>query len=316
MSQASPLYPLLFAPILKDKLWGGNKLARVLGKQASPECGEAWEVSGIPGSESVVANGALAGKNLVDLVADYKEALVGTAVFARFGDRFPLLIKFIDANRDLSIQVHPNDAQSGGHGKTEMWYILQADPGAFLYSGFNQHVNQDVLLNASDAGTFPDYMHKVPVQTGDVFFIEANHVHSIGAGILLAEVQQPSDITYRVDDFNRTDEQGNKRELHLKEAFEVMNFSEQTGQVYPQPNGLLIQSECFVVRKRVCEQSMKIIATEQSFKVLIGVAGRGYIHHGEEQLAFGMGHTALVPAGMTVEVQADTTLEFLEVWVG
>jgi mannose-6-phosphate isomerase len=316
MSQELQLYPLTFAPILKDKLWGGNKLARVLHKQASPECGESWEVSGIPGSESVVANGHLKGKSLVELVADLREDLVGSAVYSRFGGRFPLLIKFIDANRDLSIQVHPNDAQSSGHGKTEMWYILDADEGAILYSGFNKPISVEQLEEASAKGTFPDTMNKVPVKAGDAFFIEANHVHSIGSGILLAEVQQPSDITYRVDDFNRRDEQGNRRELHLEQAFEVMNISLQTGQVIPDADSLLVHSQYFIVKKITSTQPIQVSASEQSFKVLMGVAGSGEIRFGAMEIPFGIGLTVLIPAGLTVDINPANQLEFLEVWVG
>jgi len=315
MNARPSLYPISFTPILKDKLWGGNKLANVLGKQAGPECGESWEVSGIPGSESVAANGSLAGKNLVELVAQYKESLVGSAVYARFGNRFPLLIKFIDANRDLSIQVHPNDAQSDGHGKTEMWYILDADEGAILYSGFNKPISAEQLKEASAKGAFPDTMNKVPVKAGDAFFIEANHVHSIGSGILLAEVQQPSDITYRVDDFNRADEHGNKRELHLKQAFEVMNISRQTGQVKPDAEGMLVRSDCFVVRKCVCTSLVQLSASARSFKVMMGVGGSGEIRFGEMQMTFGLGQTVLIPASLTIEVLPVSELQFLEVWV-
>ena len=224
------LYPLKFIPIFKDKLWGGNKMKTILNKDFGdlPNCGESWELSGVEGNISVVANGYLAGNSLEELVEIYMGELVGEQVFETFGVEFPLLIKFIDANDDLSIQVHPNDELSkerhNAYGKTEMWYVLQADQGAMLQSGFNQPVDQDKYLLKLEHDELTDILNFEEVTSGDVFFIPAGRVHAIGKGILLAEIQQTSDVTYRIYDYDRRDEKGHPRELHTELALEAINF--------------------------------------------------------------------------------------------
>nr|WP_293836864.1 type I phosphomannose isomerase catalytic subunit [uncultured Arsenicibacter sp.] len=224
------LYPLTFKTIYKDKIWGGNKINTILGKDFSPlpNCGETWEISGVDGNVSIVKDGELAGKSLQELLETYQDQLVGKHVYERFGNTFPLLVKFIDANDDLSIQVHPNDAlakeRHNSFGKTEMWYIIQADEGATLNSGFNREVTKEEYVQAVDDNTIQDILNIEAAKPGDVFFLPAGRVHYIGKGLLLAEIQQTSDITYRIYDFDRTDDKGQKRELHTEQAVDAIDY--------------------------------------------------------------------------------------------
>jgi mannose-6-phosphate isomerase len=227
---ASPLYPLKFKTIFKDKIWGGDKIKTILGKDfgSLPNCGETWEISGVNGNVSIVAGGALAEKSLVELIQTYKGDLVGTKIYEKFGDEFPLLIKFIDANADLSIQVHPDDKlakeRHDSFGKTEMWYVFQADEGTSLISGFNQPLSKEEYLEKFNNGALSAILNRIEVNAGDVFFIPAGRVHTIGKGCLLAEIQQTSDITYRIYDFDRVDDHGNRRELHVEEALDAIDY--------------------------------------------------------------------------------------------
>ncbi|NDW11577.1 mannose-6-phosphate isomerase [Bacteroides sp. 214] len=223
------MYPLKFNPILKQTLWGGNKIIPF--KQINDEVigvGESWEISGVEGDESVVANGSDKGLTLTEMVAKYKSELVGEANYARFGNKFPLLIKFIDANKDLSIQVHPNDSlaqkRHNTFGKTEMWYVIDADPGAKLISGFSSEITPKEYKERVYNNTIVDVLQTYEVKKEDVFFLPAGRIHSIGAGIFLAEIQQTSDITYRIYDFNRTDSNGKPRQLHVEQAKEAIDY--------------------------------------------------------------------------------------------
>lgn len=224
------MYPLKFTPIVKDKIWGGDKLEKMYGKQPGtrPNIGESWELSGYPSDVSVVSNGAYAGQDLQTLLDKYKEQLVGKRVFERFGVSFPLLFKLIHAEDNLSIQVHPNDKvalqKHGSLGKTEMWYVLHAAPGAELVIGFKADCSAEAYTEALQAGRVEELLQKIPVQSGDVFFIPAGLVHAIGKGIVIAEIQESSDATYRIYDYNRTDDQGRERELHTDLALEVIDF--------------------------------------------------------------------------------------------
>lgn len=224
------LYPLKFQPILKDKIWGGEKLAQQFNKQSSSkDLGESWEVSTVPGDVSIVSNGELKGQSLQDLLNSYQAELLGRANFERFGKDFPLLIKFIDAKQDLSIQLHPNDElakkRHNSFGKTEMWYVMQADEGANLIVGFNQKVDKETYLEHLENKTLTKILNFDKVKEGDTYFIEAGRVHAIGAGVLLAEIQQTSDVTYRVYDWDRLDSDGNERELHNDIAIDAFDFN-------------------------------------------------------------------------------------------
>jgi len=227
----STLYPLKFKTIYKDKIWGGQKIKTYLHKDygSLPNCGETWEISGVKSDVSVVADGALEGESLADLLEKYKDQLVGKKVYNHFGNIFPLLVKFIDANDDLSIQVHPDDelgkVRHNSFGKTEMWYVIEADPGSTLISGFNKPVNKEIYLDKLNSGHIMDILNREDVNAGDVFFLPAGRVHTIGKGLLIAEIQQTSDITYRIYDFDRVDAKGNKRELHTEEAVAAIDYN-------------------------------------------------------------------------------------------
>lgn len=227
----SALYPLKFYPLFKNKIWGGNKIKTDLGIDYSPlaNCGEMWILSGVDGNESMVENGFLAENNLNEVLEIYNADLIGEANYARFGNEFPLLIKIIDANDRLSVQVHPDDAnarrQGLGNGKTEMWYIMDAEKNSIIIDGFSKKMTVESYQKSLADGTLVDSLNAVHPDKGDVFFIPGGRVHAIGKGILLAEVQQTSDTTYRIYDWNRTDDQGNGRELHTAQALEVLDFS-------------------------------------------------------------------------------------------
>lgn len=223
-------YPLIFEPILKDRIWGGTKLKTVLKKEIhSDKIGESWEISGVPGDISIVANGNFKGWNLEELISQYPIEVLGEDIYKRFDKQFPLLFKFLDAKEDLSIQLHPNDKlarkRHNSFGKTELWYIMQADEGARVVVDFKKGVTQEDYLNHLKTKTLPSILEEIPVKKGDVLFIETGTVHAIGKGVLLAEIQQASDITYRVYDWDRVDLNGKSRELHVDYALEAINYN-------------------------------------------------------------------------------------------
>ena len=225
------LYPLKFQPILKERLWGGTKLANVLGKSITSDItGESWELSGVDGDVSIVSNGSLSGKSLNEIIEAHTDSLLGKSVVERFGKEFPILIKFIDAKQDLSIQLHPNDelakTRHNSFGKTEMWYIMDADNDANLIVGFNKDVEREEYEKSLKEDNLLELLNYEKVKEGDTFFINTGKIHAIGAGVLLAEIQQTSDITYRVFDFNRRDKEGNLRELHTDLALDAIDYSQ------------------------------------------------------------------------------------------
>ncbi|WP_029033812.1 type I phosphomannose isomerase catalytic subunit [Salinimicrobium terrae] len=222
-------YPIRFEPILKEKIWGGNKLKQILNKASTSEnTGESWEISGVKGDISVVGNGSLKGQTLNALLEEYKERLLGEKNYKKFGAEFPLLIKFIDAKTELSVQLHPHDniakKRHNSFGKTEMWYIMQADEGAEINVGFKKSISKEDYLEHLNCGKITDLLNFEKVEKGDSFFINTGKVHAIGAGVLLAEIQQTSDITYRIYDWDRVDDQGKSRELHTDLALDAIDF--------------------------------------------------------------------------------------------
>lgn len=223
------LYPLLFQPNLHTVVWGGNQLRPYKGLEPSEEqIGESWEVSAVPSSTSIICNGELAGKDLITLIEEHPEDILGRAVNTKYNGKLPLLVKFIDAKKDLSIQVHPNDEMAmrehGKMGKSEMWYVIKADEGAHLYAGFNQEITPDEYQKRIEKGTITEVLADHQVKTGDVFYLPAGRVHAICGGILLAEVQQSSDVTYRIYDYNRPGLDGKPRELHTELAAKALDF--------------------------------------------------------------------------------------------
>ena len=226
----SGLYPLKFKPIFHERIWGGSKVKSIFNKDFGNilNCGESWEISAVEDSVSEVANGFLAGNNLNELVEIYMGDLVGDKVYQKYGNEFPLLLKFIDAAHDLSVQVHPNDniakKRHKAYGKSEMWYIISTEDGSLINPGFNQPVTKEKFLDFFSRGKLMDLLKFDKVRPGDVYFVPAGRVHSIGKGVLLAEIQQTSDVTYRICDFDRRDAKGNKRELHIEWAVDAINY--------------------------------------------------------------------------------------------
>ncbi len=224
------LYPLKFTPLFKYRIWGGEKLKTALNKNYTEEnIGESWEISDVSGDETVVADGDLSGKTLRDLTRQFKGDFVGNAVYDKFGEEFPLLIKFIDAKTPLSIQVHPSNEiakeRHNSFGKNEMWYVMQADKNAELIVGFDKKVTREAYQEHLENNTILDVMHHETVKKGDTFYIPTGRVHAIGAGVLLAEIQQTSNITYRIYDYDRVDAKtGEKRELHNDMAIDVLDY--------------------------------------------------------------------------------------------
>lgn len=224
------LYPFKFKPVFKDKIWGGHKIKTILGKDFAPlpNCGEIWVISGVKGNETVIENGFLAGNNLAEITEVYMDELLGESIYNKFGEEFPILVKFIDAADDLSIQVHPGDElakkRHNSLGKTEMWYVMDADKGAKLITGFEKDMDKDTYLKHLKNKTLMDILHAEEVENGDVFYQPAGRVHAIGKGVLLAEIQQSSDVTYRIYDYDRKDDEGNTRELHTEQALDAIDF--------------------------------------------------------------------------------------------
>jgi mannose-6-phosphate isomerase len=231
------LYPLRFEPILKKRVWGGTALQKSYGKTVadSATIGESWEISGLEGDESVVVNGFLAGNTLNELVEVYMSDLTGESVYEKYGDEFPLLIKLIDTAEYLSVQVHPDDKMAASihhaYGKTEMWHILEAAPGARIFCGFIEGVDKNTYSEAVNKGNLPDLLNSESVAAGDTFLIPAGMIHAIGPGIVLAEIQQSSDVTYRIFDWNRNGSEGEKRELHTELASEALIFDSDGGKI-------------------------------------------------------------------------------------
>lgn len=322
------LYPLKFEPILKERIWGGSKLLSEFNKSGATErTGESWELSACEGDESVVSNGFLAGNTLSELTEVYMGELVGDTVYEHYGLNFPLLFKLIDARDKLSIQVHPDDEiaaeRHNSFGKTEMWYIMDADPGAELIVGFSNECSPEKYAEAIQNDNVEALLGKVPVKKGDVIFIPAGLVHAIGEGIVVAEIQQTSDITYRIYDFNRTDDKGNRRQLHIDDALGVINFS-----AFKEPKIIYKEQKNMVVPLVSCEyfstnlikfdkQIIRNYGDIDSFKVYICAEGDCSIFHNDERTYISKGQTVLVPAcisGVTFEPETETTL--LEVFAG
>ncbi len=308
----SDLYPIKFKPIYLDKIWGGNRIKTVLNKDFGklPNCGESWEISGVEGNVSIVDNGFLAGNSLQELVEIYMGDLVGDEIYKKFGDEFPLLIKFIDAQQDLSIQVHPNDELSkkrhNAYGKTEMWYIIDADENALINSGFNGEVTKEKYLKHAENGTLTELLHYDKVKPGDVFFIPAGRVHAIGKGILVAEIQQTSDVTYRIFDYNRKDDKGNLRELHTELAIDAIDFSyldEYKTKYSVERNKSTEIVSCNYFTTNILEFDTRIEKDYfqlDSFIIYICLEGDFEIEYNEKTVKVSKGETVLIPASLDV----------------
>ena len=301
------MYPLKFRPILKERLWGGTKLRDVLNKDIPNEItGESWEISTVPGDVSIVANGSFAERSLQDLIDDYPEELLGKSVFERFGNEFPILIKFIDAQLDLSIQLHPNDElakrRHNSFGKTEMWYIMDADQDANLIVGFNKNVTKEEYLESLKSDGLLNILNYEQVKEGDTFFINTGKIHAIGAGVLLAEIQQTSDVTYRIFDFNRRDKNGNLRELHTEQALDAIDYIRKDDfkvKYSSEKNQINHVVECPYFKTNYLDLSDNLeldIAKRDSFTIFMCVDGQALIANNEGMEAIEKGETLLVSA--------------------
>lgn len=322
------LYPLKFEPFLKSVIWGGSDICKFKGIESTEEnIGESWEISGVKNHVSIVSNGDMAGKTLEDILVQQKELLLGKKVYETYGDTFPLLIKFIDARDDLSIQVHPDDVlakeRHNTFGKTEMWYVVKATPEAYLYSGFAKQITPDDYVSMVENGTFTDSLMKYNVKSGDVFFLPAGRVHAIGAGCFIAEIQQTSDITYRIYDFNRKDAQGNSRELHTQQAKDAIdftvhetyktNYSEKVNESTP-----LVSCPYFTTNLLEINQSILLDYKKlDSFVIYICMMGKAEIKDNKGNVtSIQQGETVLIPADTeSVEIIPSENTKVLETFI-
>ena len=320
------MQPIKFQPLLKQTLWGGDKIVTFKHLDSQLEnVGESWEISGVKDNETIVKEGPLKGKSLNEVVAELKDRLVGKENYQRFGDEFPLLIKFIDARQDLSIQVHPNDEiahkQGKPRGKTEMWYLMESEPGAKLYCGLKKQITPDQYKEMVDNDTICDALAQYEVKEGDCFFLPAGRIHAIGPGCFLAEIQQTSDVTYRIYDYKRKDKNGNYRELHTKLAAESINYQVEndyrTHYVGRLNKGVsLVQCPYFCTAVYDLNEPMTLDYSElDSFVILIGLKGEGRIIDNEgNEVSFMAGDTLLIPA-TTETLSVSGTIKFLETYI-
>ena len=318
--------PLKFKALLKQTIWGGDKIIPFKHLDDHLEnVGESWEISGVPGNETVVADGEYAGKKLNELVIEQKDKLVGKANYERFGDEFPLLIKFIDARQDLSIQVHPTDEiakrQGKERGKTEMWYIMDSDKDAKLYSGLKKQITPEQYKAMVEDDTITDALAQYEVKEDDCFFLPAGRIHAIGTGCSLAEIQQTSDVTYRIYDFKRKDKDGNYRQLHTKEAAECINYTVEddyrTHYEHKKNEGVtLVECPYFTTAVYDLDEPMTLDYSElDSFVILIGLKGEGTITDNEgNTVTISAGESILVPA-TTDTLKVEGTIKMLETYV-
>ncbi len=322
------LYPLKFTPVFKDKIWGGDKIKTSLGLDYGnlPNCGEAWIVSGYDNQQTTVSNGFLQGNELNELVEIYMGDLVGDIVYETFGNEFPLLIKFLNASDWLSIQVHPDDEFAAKHkigsGKTEMWYVIEADEGAQLIAGFNQEMTPEKYLEHLNNKTLKEILNFEPVKKGDVFYIPPGRVHALGPGILLAEIQQTSDATFRIYDWDRVDAAGMMRELHTDLALEAIDFKHYKKfktdykEVINKTN-LLVKSPFFVTNSIILDQSLQKNYEElDSFVIYIVIEGGMKLKWDNEEMPLTKGEAVVVPNVIdVVTLLPDKHVKLLEVYV-
>lgn len=316
-------YPLQFQPILKERIWGGTKLKDYLNKPIASEItGESWEISTIVNDVSVIANGIFKGENLNELIEKFPNEVLGTKVYEQFGKQFPLLFKYLDAREDLSIQVHPNDAlakkRHNSFGKTEMWYVMQADEEARLIVGFKEKSSQKEYLENLKNKTLIDILDAKKVKKGDVFFLETGTVHAIGAGTVIAEIQQTSDITYRLYDFDRVDANGNTRELHVDLALEAINYNvvEAQKSYSKVENRANVMVDCpyFTTNFIPLDGEMKFEKNQESFLVFMCVEGSFKLIYNQETYSYKTGDTVLIPAAMT-EYELLGKASLLEIYI-
>jgi len=323
------LYPFIFKPILKKIIWGGSAICPFKGiTPVQDGIGESWELSHVENNYSVVDNGQLEGQSLDELIKTYGSRLLGQSVMDQFGTRFPLLIKFIDARDDLSIQVHPDDElakkRHNSFGKTEMWYVIHAEKGAALYSGFSQQIDADEYVKRVNDKSIMDVLQRYEVQPGDVFFLPAGRVHAIGAGCFIAEIQQTSDITYRIFDYNRKDANGNERELHTelaKDAIDYTWYPDYKTHYKAQSNSTVELARCKYFTTNLLDLDTQMIRDTKeidSFFVYICMEGSATLTDNKgNKLQIHRGQTVLVPADTeTVTISPSPKVKFMETFIG
>jgi mannose-6-phosphate isomerase len=317
------IYPLQFQPILKDRIWGGTKLKTYLNKPITSEItGESWEISTVENDVSVIANGFFKGKSLNELINEFPEQVLGTKVYKQFGKQFPLLFKYLDAREDLSIQVHPNDelakSRHNSFGKTEMWYVMQADANSKLIVGFKEKSAPEHYLKSLEDNSIIDILDVKNVKQGDVFFLETGTVHAIGAGTVIAEIQQTSDITYRIYDFDRVDANGNTRELHVDLALDAINYDvveaqKQYAKVENESNEM-VSCQYFTTNFISLDGAMRFDKNKESFSVYMCVEGSFELLYEEEKYEYKTGDTILIPAEIT-EFEIKGKASVLEIYI-
>jgi mannose-6-phosphate isomerase len=317
------LYPLQFQPILKERIWGGTKLKTYLNKPIISEItGESWEISTVENDVSVIANGNFAGKSLNELINEFPEEVLGTKVFKQFGKQFPLLFKYLDAREDLSIQVHPNDElaakRHNSFGKTEMWYVMQADDEARLIVGFKEKSSPEEYIQNLENKTLLSILDTKNVQKGDVFFLETGTVHAIGAGTVIAEIQQTSDITYRLYDFDRVDANGNSRELHVDLALDAINYelvqAQKNYSKVQNNSNVMVDCQYFTTNFIPLNGNLNNAKSKNSFTVYMCVEGEFELNYNDEKYCYKKGDTVLIPAFLT-DFQLNGEASLLEIYI-
>jgi len=313
------VYPLKFEPIYKHRIWGGRKLQDVFGKDLPPEekIGESWELADLPQDKSVIANGALAGVTLIEAIRQHPEAITGDSSFA---GPFPLLIKLLDAQEILSVQVHPDPAtckRTGrGNPKTECWYVIEAEPDAVIYKGLKPGVTRETFAESIREGTVEQMLLRVAVQAGECHFLPAGTPHSIGAGLLIAEVQTPSDTTYRVFDWNRVDDSGKGRQLHIEDALDSIHFDASKDNLSVETVGRLVDCPYFKLDKGHQAENCELLLSRGRMKVLITLSGKGRICGSHDETAgFVAGDTLLIPAAYEGAMTFDAETQYLTITV-
>jgi mannose-6-phosphate isomerase len=321
--QSMSFYPLQFEPILKERIWGGTKLKTILNKPIVSEItGESWEISSVEDNVSIVANGDFKGKSLTDLIESYPNEILGTKVYAKFGKQFPLLFKYLDAREDLSIQLHPNDElalkRHNSFGKTEMWYVIQADENARLIIGFKEKSSPEEYMAHLNNKTLLDILDTKKVQPGDVFMLNTGTIHAIGAGIVIAEIQQTSDITYRVYDFDRKDADGNTRELHVDLALEALNYNKIEAQRFydntKNKANEVVHCPYFTTRFIPLNGTVAFSKNKESFRVLMCVEGEFELLVSDKTYHYKKGNTVLLPASLA-DYQLNGQASVLEICI-
>ena len=328
MEKKAFMYPFIFKPILKDYIWGGTAIRPFKGLPPSEEIvAESWELSHVKGNNSVVANGLLEGRTIDELINQFGAKLCGEKVMQRFGATFPLLIKFLDARQDLSIQVHPDDKMAWerhrSFGKTEMWYVVKAAPGAALYSGFSQQIDADEYVRRVGDNSITEVLKRYEVKEGDVFFLPAGRVHAVCAGCFIAEIQQTSDITYRIYDYNRTDATGKSRELHTglaKEAIDYTVYPDYRTAYIPEPNKVVPLVQCPYFTANLLDLDLpneRDFAGLDSFIIYICIGGKAILRDNDSnEIAINRGQTVLFPAETrNITIAPNPKLKLLEVYI-